>query len=541
MKNKTKILVLFLLSATAGFLLGDLMLKSFIKLTLSDFHVYYYVSKMVFSYDTHPYSNFKPIYPYYFPPASLLLFWGLTLVPFYLSKVIFTVINAFLFILSVFLINKMIVGRINYSFWIMLILGLLFYPLRFTFTDGQFNVVMLAFFTLGLYAFRNSKHVIGGISLGLGIITKISPAIIMAYAFWRKKFNLVMVAGITVILLSLASEYLVRKDINYYYAKFVVREVSDQSSGMGYTDQSLLGLIKRISGGMKNELSSDTQSIVSYSIVFILGLIFLIIDAKVKNGEYGLFLDYFILTTVGVVGTGLSWYHQYTILLLPLFGTFLLCFRAFDKKFLKTKIIYILLLTIVYFAWMSNLKTSPVEIKGFSQFIMFYGSIVLLVCLYLLKINQNKWLVRVSESRDDFIGKWNMYFTSLIFLLFIFVGMGVWKIGEILKEGRDLSRIEAVDSMSKALTSSKVSFKVGESSSYATSNRVGPKGYVMNEKGQDWKVSEKMSVLFIDPMNSEKYNYKFSSQDGKSFTLETRLESRKFIQMYGDVYSTGDF
>jgi hypothetical protein len=349
-----------------------------------------------------------------------------------------------------------------------------------------------------------------------------------------------MVAGVAVILLSLASEYTVKKDINYYYAKFVVREVSNQSSGMDNKDQSLLGFIKRVSGESKREISSDTQSIISYSIVFILGLIFLIIDIKVKNGEYGLFIDYFILTIVGVVGTGLSWYHQYTILLLPLFGTFLLCLKSFDKKFLKIEIIYVLLLILVYFSWMNNLKTLPIALKGYSQFIMFYGSVVLLAALYLLKIKQNKWLVRVSESRDDFIGRWNMSFTSLIFLLFIFVGMSVWEIGETLKEGRDLSRIEAIDSMSKALTSSKVSFKVGESSSYATSNRVGAKGYVMNEKGQDWKVSEKMSVLYIDPVNDETYNYKFISSGGKDFILEAQLESKKYIEMYGDVYYVND-
>jgi len=535
-KNKTKILVLFLLSAIAGFLLGDLMLKSFIKLTISDFHVYYYVSKMVFSYDTHPYSNFKPVYPYYFPPASLLLFWGLTLVPFYLSKIIFTVINAFLFILSVFLINKMIVGKISFSFWIMLILGLLFYPLRFTFSDGQFNVVMLAFFTIGLYAFKNSKPVIGGISLGLGIITKISPAIIVAYAFWRKKFNLVMVAGITVILLSLASEYLVRKDINYYYAKNIVRDVSNQSSGLGHTDQSLLGFIKRVVYEEKIEISKDTKSIISYSIVAVLGLAFLVIDLKAKKGPYNLYIDYFILTTIGVVGTGLAWYHQYTILLLPLFGTMLLCLNFFDKKYLKIKIAYIVVLILVYLSWFLDLKSDYFSPEGYKQFMMLYGAVILLAGLYILKIKQ-KWLVeRATLEGFQFNNKY-LYTT---FLLFLTLSLKPWSLGEALKEGRDEARIKAIDSMSKALVSSKVGFKVGESNSYISSNRIGGKGYILSEKGKDDKVLEKMSVLYIDSVNNEKYNYKFSSQGGKNFNLGARLESRKFIEMYGDVYSTRD-
>ncbi|HQG79082.1 MAG TPA: glycosyltransferase family 87 protein, partial [bacterium] len=120
----------------------------------------------------HPYSNFTPIYPYYFPPASLIIFWPLTLIPFYMAKIIFTLFNGFLLILSIFLINKMLVGKIDIRFWLLLLLSLLFYPLRFTFTDGQFNIVMLAIFTLGLYSLYKNKDVLGGVSLGVGVVTK---------------------------------------------------------------------------------------------------------------------------------------------------------------------------------------------------------------------------------------------------------------------------------------------------------------------------------------------------------------------------------
>lgn len=170
-----------------GLLFGQLFLKSVSKLTLSDFHVYYYVGKAVLKYGMHPYSNYTPIYPYYFPPASLLIFWPLTLIPFYLAKIIFTLINSILLFLSVFLINKMLVGKIDYRFWLMLLLSLIFYPLRFTFSDGQFNVVILAIFTLGLFALYKNKYLMGGVSLGLGVITKISPAIIILYGILRKK------------------------------------------------------------------------------------------------------------------------------------------------------------------------------------------------------------------------------------------------------------------------------------------------------------------------------------------------------------------
>lgn len=192
---KIRDLLIFVLVGLCGFVFGQLILKSITKLTLSDFHVYYYVTKVVMKYGMHPYSNYTPIYPYYFPPASLLIFWPLTNIPFYLSKIIFTLINSALLITSVYLISKMLIVRIDYRFWLMLFLSLIFYPLRFTFSDGQFNVVMLAIFTIGLYSFYKNKPVLGGISLGLGVITKISPAIALIYGILRKKFNIVMVAG----------------------------------------------------------------------------------------------------------------------------------------------------------------------------------------------------------------------------------------------------------------------------------------------------------------------------------------------------------
>ncbi len=290
-----------------------------------------------------------------------------------MAKIIFTLFNGFLLILSIFLINKMLIRKIDIRFWLLLLLSLLFYPLRFTFTDGQFNIVMLAIFTLGLYSLYKNKNVLGGVSLGVGVVTKISPAIILLYGILRKKFKLVLVSGLTVIALSLLAEQFVKKDINYYYAKFIVKDVSSQSSGSDSTDQSLLGLIKRVSRDEKLEITPVQQSLISYLIVGISGLLFFIIDLKTKKGKYTLFIDYFILTTIGVIGTGLAWYHQYAILLLPLLGTAVLIFTHFDKKFKKERLIYIVGITLVYLSWFANLRSKNYFPKNYYQFVMFYG------------------------------------------------------------------------------------------------------------------------------------------------------------------------
>ena len=528
-----KDLITWVLVIICGFLFGQLILRSISKLTLSDFHVYYYVGKAVMKYGMHPYSNYTPIYPYYFPPASLLIFWPLTVVPFYLAKIIFTLINSVLLFLSIFLINKMLVGKIDYRFWLMLILSLIYYPLRFTFSDGQFNVVILAVFTLGLYSFYKNKYLVGGISLGLGIITKISPAIIVLYGILRKKVKLVVVAGITVIALSLLAENFVSKDINYYYAKFIVKDVSAQSKGLGTTDQSLLAFIKRFDHENELEMNSTTKSIISYSVIAFLGILFFIFDLIAKKGKYNLFIDYFILVTVGVIGTGLAWYHQYTTLILPLFGFGILVLRHFNKKYKYIRLAYILGLILVYFSWFIDVRSVSIFSDGYANFIMFYGGIVLLIGLYAIKINQ-KWLVEEhTPETTGFDRCWEvslgLFFVSLIF------GLNPLKLQEKLKENRDESRVKALDYMSGVLIKKDVSFKIEESNSFLLSNRVG-KGYIRFGKGEDTKVLDRMYILYEDPINKSTYNYNFKSHTGEDFELRAKLESRKYIDIYGDYY-----
>lgn len=529
-----KRIISLVLAVGCGILLGQLMVRSFTKLTLSDFHVYYYVTKAVMKYNIHPYSNFTPIYPYYFPPASLILFWPLTVFPFYLAKIIFTLLNSGLLVLSIYLINKMLIGKIDYRFWLMLFLSLTFYPLRFTFSDGQFNVVMLAIFTLGLYGFCKNKHVLGGVSLGLGVITKISPAIALVYGIYKKKFNLVMVAGIVVIILSLMSERFVSKDINYYYAKFIVKDVSAQSQGLSTTDQSLLALIKRYTHKEEIEMSSAQKSFISYSVIAFLGLVFFILDLKAKKGKYNTFIDYFTLSVVGVIGTGLAWYHQYTALLLPLFGTAILVFTRFNKKYKVVRFVYLLGIILVYLSWFADLDSGAFSPEGYNQFVMLYGGGLLLLGLFFLKINQ-KWLT------DEELGSavtYDIKTPLFVFAIALVISLNPANLSQVLKEGRDKSRVKAIDYMSKVLKNKKVTFKVEESNSFVMSNRVG-KGYIRFGKNQEKRVLDRMYILYEDPINNEEYNYKFVSEDGLNFRLGAKLESNSYKNLYGDYYWVG--
>jgi len=281
------------------------------------------------------------------------------------------------------------------------------------------------------------------------------------------------------------------------------------------------------------KITSTQKGLISYSIVGVLGLLFFIIDLKTKKGKYTLFIDYFILTTIGVIGTGLAWYHQYTILLLPLMGTAVLIFTHFDKKFKKEKLIYVVGITLVYLSWFANLRSKNYFPKNYYQFVMFYGGVLLLVGLYVLKLNQ-KWLSDTNQA-EFFDIKMGEKFVVMAFLVSILIGLKPFSISENLKKGRDEARISALDYMSEVLINKKVDFKSEESNSFLLSNRVG-KGYIRFDKGEDSKVLDKMYILYEDPINNKDYNFVFKSSGGNDFSLSAKMESKRYKEMYGEFY-----
>ena len=63
-------------------------------------------------------------------------------------------------------------------------------------------------------------------------------------------------------------------------------------------------------------------------------------------------------------------------------------------------------------------------------------------------------------------------------------------------------------------------------------------GYILFKDDEENKVRKSMSILLTDPINNKEYNIKFSStySDNQEFKLSTKLESKKFKNMYGEDY-----
>ena len=515
-------LLIVLCCVLGGLVLGNNTLEAFSKLTLSDFHVYYYVTKavMFLGRPEHPYGNFTPIYPYFIPPAFLLLFYPFALLPFYLSKIVWTVINVSLLLSSIVLICKLINKKITPMFWVLILVTALYYPVQFTLNDGQLNIVVLFLYTLVLYGIAKHKQALTGLGISLGIITKISPAIILLYLVYKRMFlKAIFITLIFLGTITVGTELFVKKGINYYYVRHVLSKVSNQSGGNAWTDQSLLALIKRVD----LPINKMGESLLSYTLVGLVLLCFIYVDRKSKNGSFSLYIDFSLLVTIAVIGTGLTWFHQYTMLLLPLFIFWLLSFRMTSNKapLLSTGFI-------IYLLTCFNLKG---KLFGYLEFNMLYGAFILLAGLLYLKTHQDK-IVEIDESEPFSLSN---RVIAIAFVLFFVIGLKPVTFVEHLRESRDKARIQSIKYMGNVLVKKEVKFKVGTANSFTRSNKV-DEGFILFADGENSKVYDKMSILYIDPINNKDFNFSFESDGGTDFSLSSKLESDRNKAIYGEIY-----
>ncbi len=329
-------------------LIGSLTLLKFVwrgvnDLGISDFSTYYYTAKGVFSpRPEHPYVNIVPRYPFFYPPQSLLLFRFFTVVPFAAAKALWAIANGFFAVGFVFLLRKILNKSYQLSYLdtaVIFLLTTIFFPLQNTISGGQINVFILFLTTLALYFFQQKRDGLTGILLGVATIIKISPFLLLIYFLLKRQWK-VFVSGLATIGgLTLLTELFVRRGIHWYYLRHVVDDISKQSRG-GFRDQSLRNFLTQLKP-LNKQLSAILAKIpqrpnfldhemfinlISWGLIFaVVAFLAHICRKKITDRRTtSLVLEYNLFLTIAVVGTGLTWFHQYAMLLLPLLVSFVL-------------------------------------------------------------------------------------------------------------------------------------------------------------------------------------------------------------------------
>ena len=522
-----------------GYHFGGLLLRSFSPGGLTDFHVYYYIPKAIMNLarPEAPYTNFVPIHPYFFPPGSMILFKPILLLPFYQAKIVWTMLNFCLFIISFYLINKMAGGNYYAGLIICLLAGFFFFPFQFTILDGQFNIVLLFLLSGSLYSYLSKKNGSSGVLLGIGTITKISPFLLVLYAFWKKRYTTVLLSIVIILVFSALAEIYVKNGVNFYYFRHVVNKVSTQSDG-GWTDQSLLGFIKSVNVDLPvfhifgPVLTEDVmKSLVSYVIVGSALIGFLLVDLRKRKSKVGSIVDYSILISIGIIGTGLTWYHQYTMFLLPILCLFFISVFWIKKKY---SILFLSLVLVVYLIinqYLGGKAVGPLHKN------MFFGGVLLIFLYMTLKSKPDLVRLKMFDTplKKIELRKKYFYVVSLIFAAGVIAGIQPGELSEKLKEYRDSSRIQQINYMGNVLDETRPHYVIGESNSSIRTEKL-DEGYILFAYDEHNKVREKMSILYLDPVNDKTYNYIFRSENGQTFSLNAKMESNKYINIYGEYY-----
>ena len=89
--------------------------------------------------------------------------------------------------------------------------------------------------------------------------------------------------------------------------------------------------------------------------------------------------------------------------------------------------------------------------------------------------------------------------------------------------------------MGDVLINTNPKFDIGTANSFTHSQKL-DEGFILLGKGEDGEVRKELSILLLDPINNQNYNYTFSSLDGRSFSLKGKLESVEYTKKYGDYY-----
>jgi len=333
-------------------LLGSLILVKSVwnginDLGISDFSTYYYTAKGVFApRPEHPYVNIVPFYPFFYPPQSLLLFRLFTLIPFAPAKALWAMANGLFAVGFVFLLTKIFGKSHKLSHLdnaVIFLLTTVFFPLQNTISGGQINVFLLFLTTAAFYFFQQKRDGLTGILLGIATVIKISPFLLLLYFLLKRQWKISVSGLATMGGLTLLTELFVKRGIHWYYLRHVVDDISKQSKG-GFRDQSLRNFLTQFPP-LNKQVSTILEKIpqrpnfldhemlinlVSWGIIFaVITFLAYICRKKITDRRAtSIVLEYNLFLTIAVVGTGLTWFHQYAMLLLPLLTSFVILAKS---------------------------------------------------------------------------------------------------------------------------------------------------------------------------------------------------------------------
>lgn len=339
-----------------------------------DFSGYYYGPKAFLS-GGNPYLTRQNFFtPFVYPPFVLIFFIPLIAIPFQIAEILWTVVSFLLLFASLFIFLKMYKQKmLSISSLLIGILICLFFPVKFSLGMGQINIVVFFLITLGVYFYNRNKNWLSGFLLGLSILLKFFPVLVILYLGLKKQWSILLFVLSTIICGLLLAFLFLGPSINFYFYLHIFPGYFSGWKG-DYYNQSFSGVLMRAYVPTDiGEVLRNAFSLLGLSITFI--AIFL---TKIKRSLHAVNLSIGCLMTISLLANNFSWQHHFVWLLFPLLATF------YAIRKLKNNSIYYVILGFSYILVAINLK-NPQAFSVLFQSHVFFGAFMLWILdIYLL-------------------------------------------------------------------------------------------------------------------------------------------------------------
>lgn len=337
-----------------------------------------------------------------YSPAATLFFIPLTLIPENMAEFIFTAVSILSLFVSVkmifFLLKKQISAP---TLWLIFALALKTYPSKLTLALGQINLIILGLIVGSYYCCEIYKSVtlrnrvtpfesLSGILLGLATILKLTPAPLLIYFMFRKKWKTVWWFTITVAALTLLGIAVFGWDLTYYYyfktIPQLMNEVTPETLNGSYMNQSVTALLGKfgIFGGLNSAVRLGVILVMGIKITLQSRALLRRVKTKGKIQEFILFLN--LMITVMLLLPVFVWQHHYTVLI-PVW-------IVLTAKFIQTKNIKDLAVSgLTYFLLVFYIRDPylPAQLNPFlSNHFLITAIVFLILGFYTVNSDQNQ-------------------------------------------------------------------------------------------------------------------------------------------------------
>jgi hypothetical protein len=280
-----------------------------------------------------PYANRTIGTGYLYPPQALLIIELISRIePFFLRVAINSVLNVTLLALIVYGIARHYGCSVEQTwYWYVLCFG--FAPFFELLHIGQINVITL-FGIFMMFFWEASSPLLSGIGFSLAVITKVSPVLFLGYLVVNKRYKVIIVAVLAIVLLSLLSilrygisplltypdvfkgllqKFLLTANSQTFAAKLAVANYPEFQQFLTKLPEGLSQSL----GSVVAILTARYQVVQRIYVIYI--ALILILSALLTLRGNQPKESFFILTALGMtLAPNILWYHHYVFMLLPL-------------------------------------------------------------------------------------------------------------------------------------------------------------------------------------------------------------------------------